>query len=257
MKLIQAFKNWPANTLATSSWLTATQGISRQSIQKYHRAGQIEKVGGACYKRPGESADWSGAVYAMQTQLGIKVHPAGYCALELKGYQHHMLLGSKKEILLWGVPKTVLPRWALNADLGVTFRLKNSSIIKGGGGLIKHNFRGNYDVNISTPERAILEILTEVKDQSTFENAAHITSSLIGLKITLMHKLLKSCHSYKARRLFLFLAYHENLPIAKLLKRRKYDLGTGVIQVVPNGKFIKEFNMLVPKEFASSEENLF
>ncbi len=58
----------------------------------------------------GDKVEWARALYVLQTQLGLKVHPGGKTPLELKGYTHYLPSG-KRKIFLYGTQGLVLPTW--------------------------------------------------------------------------------------------------------------------------------------------------
>ena len=52
--------------------------------------------------RHGDQVDYLGGIYALQSQLGLFVHPAGKTALSLQGKAHYLELSSKKAQLFGG-----------------------------------------------------------------------------------------------------------------------------------------------------------
>lgn len=255
MKFTEITKKWPANTIATSTWLIS-EGISRQSLAKYCQTGWVEKIDNGAYKKAGESVDWTGAIFALQRQLGLEIYPASYTALDLQGFRHHVSV-SNPEIYLVGASKTALPRWFLKGDWQSKIHFRSSGILPSQLGLVDKEFRGNYQIKISSPEKAILEVMEEIIDENTFEDAANIANSLLSLQEDLIFELLSSCKSRRTKRLFLFLAKHSGLPVYQALRHRKIDIGKGILQVVSGGKFIKEFGITVPSSFKDEGGNPF
>lgn len=255
MKLAGAFTRWPPNTVATTSWFRE-QGISRQLLSKYQRSGWIERVEQGCFKKAGESIDWSGAVYALQSQLGLSIYPEAYTALQLHGISHHVQVGNAPVILLSGLPGNALPRWFLRADWGADISYRTSGLFPDQTALTDQEFRGNYRIKISSPERAVLEVVDRIRDSSGFEDAANIIESAIGLNPASLRDLLLSTPSFRLRRIFLFLAKHLNIPGRDILESAQIELGSGVVSVIQGGKYIKEFSITVPESFVR-EESLF
>ena len=68
----------------------------------------------------GDKVEWPGALYTLQTQLGLNVHPGGKTALELKGYAHYLPSG-KRKIFLYGTQGLILPTW-FRGDRCLTFQ---------------------------------------------------------------------------------------------------------------------------------------
>jgi hypothetical protein len=52
--------------------------------------------------------DWPGALFTLQTQLGLPVHAGGKTALERKGYAHY-LPAKQKRVFLYGPSGLALP----------------------------------------------------------------------------------------------------------------------------------------------------
>src|SRR3989338_1850093 len=104
-------RNWPKNTVAVYAWLKG-QGVYRQLAGTYVKSGWIERVGQGAFKRSGENIDWSGGLYALQTQSGMSVHPAGKTALQLHGNAHYLPANLKQaKIVLFGSQNEKLPTW--------------------------------------------------------------------------------------------------------------------------------------------------
>lgn len=251
MKLPEIFQKWPYKTVSTSKWLNSN-GISRQLVAKYCQSGWLEKVDHGCYKRPGDEVTWEGAMYAIQTQLALKIHPSGYTALDLQGYRHHVTVQAKPNVSLIGSPRTVLPRWFIKGDWQAEIRYKTSSLIPPDQALLPYD-TGSFKINLSTPERAMLEILDDVNSDHTFEDASNILVGLLNLKTEKLLELLNKCQSNKVKRLFLFLSKFHNLRISGEIQKQNINIGKGIIQIVPHGKHIKEFGITVPSSFAEEE----
>ena len=63
---------------------------------------------------------------------------------------------------------------------------------------------------ISSPERAIIEMIYRIPSHYSFQETAEIFTSLTTLRPELIEKLLENCTSIKAKRIFLFLAELNN-----------------------------------------------
>ena len=143
-------RNWSKNTVAVYAFLKK-QSIYRQLADTYVKSGWIERIGQGAFKRSGESVEWSGALYTLQKQLGMTVHPAGKTALQLQGNAHYLPANLKQsKIVLLGSKNEKLPAWFQNHEWGVDIRYimtdlfgKNISL-----GLSIYN-AGNYEIKIS------------------------------------------------------------------------------------------------------------
>jgi hypothetical protein len=109
-------------------------------------------------------------------------------------------------------------------------------------------------ITVSSPERALLELLWTVKDTADFRFASETSASLVNLRPAAMQAHLEACRSIKVKRLALFLgAYHGHAWYAKL-GRPRIDLGSGKRQIARAGVLNKEFGITVPPEFADGPE---
>jgi len=252
MKLADAFSRWPPNTVVTTSWFK-DQGISRQLLSKYCRSGWIERVEQGCFKKAGENIDWSGAVYALQSQLGLSIYPEAYTALQLHGISHHVQMKGRPGILLSGSPGSLLPRWFLRTDWGADISFRTTGMFPDQPSMTELEFRGNYKLKIPTRERAVLEVVDRIRDASGFEDAANVIESTTGLDPVVLRDLLRCTESFRLRRIFLFLTKYLNIPGQDILESGQIDLGSGVVSVVQGGKYVKEFGITVPDTFVREE----
>lgn len=256
MKLTAVFEKWPPNTVATSKWLMQV-GLSRQLLHVYVKSKWLIKLSNGCYKKPGEEIDWTGAVYALQRQLNLPIYPSGYTALDLHGIRHHLSVQKRKLIFLSGEPTIILPRWLLRTDFGSEISYKTAHLFQKKPSYLEKEFRGNYSIKVPSIEQAVFEILNEVNDASSFEDAANIMSGLLNLNTDNIRKLFSLCLSFKVKRLFVYLAKYYSLPVLNELNYKNKDLGKGILQIVQDGKFDPEFKITVPNQFKQEKENPF
>jgi hypothetical protein len=100
---------------------------------------------------------------------------------------------------------------------------------------------------MSSPERAILELLDEVPQRETFHQADVLMEGLRNLRPRRLHMLLVECHSVKVKRLFLWFAERHNHAWLKGLDRKEIDLGHGKRMLARGGKLDTKFNITVPE----------
>ena len=98
-KLNHLLQAWPYGAVFTQRKL-AELGIYRQLISKYTRHGWVKKLGTGAYARAGDTVDWRGGLYALQTQLGMTVHVGADTALTHLGRAHYIPLGSPQRVML-------------------------------------------------------------------------------------------------------------------------------------------------------------
>jgi hypothetical protein len=105
----------------------------------------------------------------------------------------------------------------------------------------------NWPLLMSTPERAILELLEQVPQKETFHQADMLMEGLRNLSPKRLQQLLADCRSIKVKRLFFWFAERHNHAWLKKLDRAAIDLGRGKRMLVRGGKLDTKFNITVPE----------
>jgi len=245
-KINQLMKAWPKGTVAVYNWL-ASQGVYRQLAGVYIKGSWIERIGRGAFKRAGETVGWTGALYAMQTQLKLSVHAAGKTALGLQGYAHYVPLGAGQTVVLFGSPLEKLPEWFRRYDWKIKTRYAATGFLVGkkSTGLAGHAL-GDYSIKISSPERALLEVCYDVPDEESYEEAGLLMEGLTTLRPELVRELLKECRSVKAKRLFMHLAEKQGHAWVKKLDLKRVDFGSGKRMIGKHGTYDAKYRIVVP-----------
>src|SRR5262249_20587274 len=106
----------------------------------------------------------------------------------------------------------------------------------------------NWPLTLSTPERAILELLEEVPKRETFHQADVLVEGLRTLSPKRLQTLLIDCKSVKVKRLFFWFAERHSHAWLQKLDRSKIDLGKGKRMLVRGGKLDPKYNITVPEK---------
>ena len=157
---------------------------------------------------------------SLQRILAHDVHLGGESALELAGYYHYLKLGGAQRVHFYGD----VPAWLK--------RLPTQARIRA-----------------SSPERAILEALDELRGGAGFDNLDKIFGSLTMLRPKLLMELLTTCLSVKVRRLFFVFADRHGHPWLKHLDASVIDFGSGPRALVRGGKIHPAYRIYVPSHF--------
>lgn len=231
-RLLQAL---PAGCIAISLWLRK-KGIYRQLADVYCKSGWLRKIGHGAYARESDDVSWTGGLYAIQQQMDLPIHVGAKTALQRKGLAHFLPIGGGT-IFLLGTPSVRLPKWFTKYDWGVNIHYSTSQLFGSGTelGLTKEDI-GQYAITISSPERAIMEVLHFVPKEESFESARHLMEGLTTLRPTLVQELLEKCQSVKVVRLFLFLAEECGHDWINDLVTSRMDLGKGKRVIVKDGR---------------------
>jgi hypothetical protein len=245
-KINQLIKAWPQGAVAVSPWLEK-QGVYQQLVHEYEKTSWVRRIGQGAFVRAGDKFEWHGGLFAIQEQLGLPVHAGGKTALQLSGYAHFLPLGKGYLLSLFGEPGVKLPRWFLQYKWDVEPRYTTTKLFPRHDnlGLTKKDM-GNYSITLSSPERAIMEVLHLVPQKESYEEALLLMEGMTTLRPQLVQKLLETCGSVKVRRLFMVLAESCNHRWLKKLDLSKVNFGKGKRVIAKDGHFNSKYGLSLP-----------
>lgn len=114
----------------------------------------------------------------------------------------------------------------------------------------------NWPLTISTPERAILEIMDELPDRESFEHVDNLMGGLANLSPRRVQRLLQACQSIKVKRLFLFMAERHKHAWFKRLDVTQIALGSGKRSLVEQGRYDPKYRITVPEALIGSVDDV-
>jgi len=235
----------PKGAPLTSKYLNKI-GISRQLIKVYEKSGWIESMGHGVYCFPNSKVTWEGMVYALQDQLERTVTIGGRAALEYYGMGHFLSL-QKQRIFLFQPTNQKTPKWIDSMSLdNVEFVWVNTNMIPVNTGVSKESFQ-HFELLVSTPERAALEVAYLVGKHHSFEEFVLLSESLGRFRPKVIKQLLITCRSKYAKRLILMLGDFQGSPWFKRLDKNEIDIGSGVMQVEGGGHYVSQYLLSIPK----------
>lgn len=234
-------------TVILASWLDEN-GFSHDLQHRYLRSGWLESVGVGAFKRPNENLSWQGALYSLQKQGRQVLHAGGLTALSYLGYSHYIRTGLET-VYVFSDLKTTLPSWFKKYPWKESIKHIKTSFLPTNLGLQENNEK-QFQITISTAERAILECLYLSPDKMNLLEVYQILSGMVNLRPDQIQKLLEVCNSIKVKRLFLFMLKKSNHQWGNFLSLNRINLGTGDRSVVKNGVYDSEYRITVPKELA-------
>jgi hypothetical protein len=260
-------RDLPEGIVVDTAWLRK-RGYSRQLLSYYVRTGWLDQPARGVYRRPRGSLTWQQLVISLQTYLDYPLAVGGRTALELRGYAHY-LPQKERAVDLYGSKPP--PGWLrkLQPDLQFAFhsdqrlfrkRLVASEIkeLVTGKAKSKGSFAstltelpvGQWDwtLVLSSPERALLELLDELPQRETFHQVDMLIQGLTNLSPRRLQELLADCKSVKVKRLFFFFADRHGHAWLRPLKNKKFDLGKGKRMLVKGGKLDQTHQITVPRE---------
>lgn len=249
-KINQLLLKWPNKVVYLTSWLVK-EGYSMQLLHRYKKSNWIRAFGNGAIQKCGDKITIEGAVYALQQQAELGIHPAGRTALSLMGKTHYLELMAKNYVL-FGSKGEKLPTWMANQKWEKEIKYYSSLFLPANLGFVDKDMNG-FTIKVSGLARAIMECLyLSPKDQELME-CYELMEGLNNLRPSLVQELLEQCTSVKVKRLFLYMAKKAGHAWYELLNLEKIDLGSGKRKLVENGVYIPEFKITVPKDLANGE----
>lgn len=240
----------PQGVVLTSSWLTK-QGYSSELLRNYRNNHWLEAIGHGAMIRKRDPIDYLGAIFALQHQLKLTIHPAAKTALSLLGKTHYLEFNAKSVILFRSRTET-LPTWFRNRKWEVEIRHVATSFLPAEKGLVEYEHK-SFKIKTASAARAMMECLfLAPKDQELLE-CYEIMQGLTNLSPVSTQDLLECCTSVKVKRLFLYLADKSGHEWFNHLHIDRIDLGQGNRALVSNGVYISKYKLMVPKELEVDE----
>lgn len=239
----------PSGVVLTLPWLKL-QGISSKLAWWYVHSKWLERIGEEAYKKAGENLTWVGALSALQNQLHLLVHVGAKTSLELLGQSHFIPMDGVKQIILFSEPDVKIPKWLfLEKTWDVGFKTYARSLFLDDNlnlGIVERPMNG-IRIFLSSPERAILEMLYLVPNKQSFDEAVLVMEGLRQFRPFVVQELLEKCKSIKVKRLFLHLAERFQHPWLNDLNIKKFDLGHGKRVIGKGGSYDPKYQISVPK----------
>ena len=190
---------------------------------------------------------------------GSDLTVGGISALELQNLSHYLRLSNRRLFHLYGTDS--LPAWVNTINENVRFQKHSLGDLLGHAAtanlkrqLNQHtkifNWRDTKEgLIISTPERAILEVLNEVPGKISFEHAGELMQGLNTLSPRALQQLLEICDNVKVRRLFFYYAERQNHSWLVKINKDTIDMGSGNRVIVKGGKLNKKYKITVPETY--------
>jgi hypothetical protein len=266
-------RDLPEGLLVDAAWL-AENDYSSPLRAKYVATGRLEQPARSVYRRPRGSLSWQQVVISLQTLLGEHLTIGGRTALDFQGFAHY-LAQSVHEVHLYGDAPP--PGWLAKLPLPAAFRFHNArrlfpdvpisafpvTDLNGGAVELKREAEAHFVVQtwgqwdwpiiLSTPERALLELLDELPAHESFHQVDMLMDGLANLRPKRMQQLLVACTSVKVKRLFFFFADRHPHAWAKRLDPAAIDLGRGKRMLVRHGKLDKRYQITVPEDLDGAQ----
>jgi len=201
----------------------AALGISADLAVHYVRAGWLNRLARGVFCKPGDALALHPSLVLLE-RMFQGLHVGGKSALDWYGVRHY--LGQQPKLHLYGWTAGRLPAWFTDR-FPTEYRRKR--LFAEEPEKLRHAGRFEKRAgapHVSLPERALLEVLSEVGVRQPLQEARELTESSYSLRADVLRELLQSCTNIKTVRLCLQLGRELSLPWAAKLDPAKLPTGS-------------------------------
>lgn len=201
----------------------ATLGISADLAVHYVRAGWLERMARGVYCRANDPPALHPSLALLQ-RVFEGLHVGGKSALDWHGIRQYV--AQRPVLHLYGWQAGRLPGWFTNR-FPAEYHRKRLFEERPDALLHVRPFEGRKGAPlVSAPERAFLELLSEVGVRQSLQEARELVESSYNIRAGVLSELLKRCGSVKTVRLCLQLGRELSLPWAGKLDPSQFPKGS-------------------------------
>jgi hypothetical protein len=255
--------------IVDADWLER-HGVSRQLRRKYVMRRWLLPLARGVYRRPSPSEEpgslpWQVLVVSLNTFLHRPISVGARTALELQGFSHYVAASASREAHLYISEQ--LPKWVSQVPVNTRLVFHNARRLFRSGriplppgqagidpalanaGLTQKPWGDRkWTLLMSTPERAVIELLDEVPRRETFHQADVLMEGLRNLSPRRLQALLTDCKNVKVKRLFFWFAERHNHAWLSKIDRSAIGLGKGKRMLARGGRLDPKYNITVPED---------
>jgi hypothetical protein len=252
-KLNQLEKTLPQGLLVDAGWMER-HGYSTSLRSQYVSAGWLVQPVRGTFKRPLGQLSWQKVVVSLQRLLDSNLVVGGRTALEMQGFSHYLSPTGPSTVHLYGAQPA--PGWLDKLPLKEKFRVHRSQVLfetLTSEGLKSGTVRElpgstEWPLMVSTPERALLELLDELPRHESFHQVDAVVEGLRNLSPRRLQMLLNDCKSIKVKRLFFWFAERHRCTWLPQIDQTRVNLGKGKRMLVKGGKLDPKYLITVPDD---------
>ncbi len=204
-------------------WL-AEHGLSAKQVARLAHDGWLKRVGHGVYVLPGDQLEQKPALALLSRSIP-GLHVGGKTALAWRGVRHN--LSARPTLSLWGDKPLKLPAWfsaAFPAVYQATHIFGEGMPVDLGVSALPGE---HSQVLVSTPERAMLELLSDVGKNQGLEEATHLLDELRTPRLDVLEQLFTHLKRIKVVRLAQAMSEDLDLPWKDIARRHSDRLGGG------------------------------
>ena len=212
-KLNALYTRLPPGMPLTSDDLAAL-GISADLAVPYVRAGWLARLSRGVFCRPNDTLALHPSLILLQRRLK-GLHVGGKSALDWYGVRQYVAQQPVLQLYGWAAGR--LPEW-FTERFPAEYHRKRLFDEQPGALLHAGPFEKRSGApQVSAPERALLELLSDVGVRQPLQEARELVESAYSLRVDVLRELLQRCTSVKTVRLCLQLGREASLPWAAKL----------------------------------------
>jgi hypothetical protein len=201
----------------------AERGISADLAVHYAKAGWLVRLAHGVYTRPGDSLALHPCLRFLERKA-LGLHVGGKTALDWYGIRQYVSQRPITHLYGWNASK--LPEW-FTEQFPADYHRKRLFKEEPSAPLYTTSFERKSDApQVSEPERALLEVLSDVGVRQPLQEARELTQSTHTLRANVLMELLRLCVSIKTVRLCLNLGNELRLPWSPKLDPTELPLGS-------------------------------
>lgn len=194
----------------------AQVGVSSALAHHYLKSGWLVRLGRGVFMFPNDTLRQGDSLNYISRHLS-GFHVGGKTALAWRGVRHN--LAANEPLWLWGDKKTKLPEW-FTQRFRARYTVRNPFAISLPKNLGLQSLPENpAGVLASVPERAMIELLSEVGINQGIEEARNILEGVRSLRPDVLAALLRHCRRVKVARLCVLWAEEFGLPWAEVARK--------------------------------------
>ncbi len=201
-----------------------SRGVSAFRASALARSGWLVHLARGVYMLPGDTLSRDGCIAFLSAQTP-GLHVGSRTALAWRGFRQNIAF--RERLGLWGEVPRRLPEWFTQrfaAGYQATQLFDDTMRTRLG---LQPLPTGDPRVLVSVPERAMLEMLSDVGKEVSLSEARDLIESLPDLRAKVLDELLAHTTRIKVVRLAADLAAESNLPWAKLAAKHRSRIGGG------------------------------
>ena len=221
-RLNELYGKLPPGSPVTSEELTRL-GISADLAVHYVRAGWLTRLARGVFARPDTPLELHPSLRLLERRLK-GFHVGGKSALDWHGVRHNV--AQRSSLQLYGWASTPLPAWFTERFPSSYHRLrlfkeKPDALLR-----VSRFERKPDGPFVSEPERAVLELLSDVGVRQPLQETRDLLEGTSSLRAAVLQELLARCRQVKTVRLCLTLGRELNLPWVAKLDRKRLPTGS-------------------------------